>query len=71
MIFYYYIKLNRVPIRSKIVRQSTLYPRYALLECFNELPNQLIDDYKAVYIGRGYIKDQHIQTNLGKVVERL
>lgn len=60
-----------MPIRSKIVRQSTLHPSYALLECFDELPNQLIDEYKAIYIGRGYIKDQHIQDNLRKVVERL
>lgn len=71
MFYYYYIKLSRSPIRSKAIRQSTLYPDYALLECFRELTDDLIDKHKLVYIGRGYITDKHIQTNIGKVVERL
>lgn len=69
--FYYYIQLSRLSIYNPNVRQSTLYSNYSLLECHCELTDNDIDDYKLIFIGKGFIKDKHIQNNINKIVERL
>lgn len=69
--FYYYIQLSRLSIHNPDIRQTTLYPAYSLIECFCEMSDHMIDNYKLVFVGRGFIKDKHIQNNINKIVSCL
>lgn len=64
--FYYYLQLSGGFIRCTDVRQSTLYSKYALLECMAQLRDPYIDRYKLIYLGHGHWHDKHIQENLSK-----
>lgn len=64
---YWYISTNHnYPRPSKHVNQVTLYRSHSLIEMSAEATESDFEVCNLIYIGRGQLSDNHIQSNINK-----